>query len=119
MNAPVHLSPTARARQEKRDLLMDALILAKRRADYDDWETYKEGEDDEVCLQTFAEVQWETVGCGIDPRDERREAIAVVTGARLGNILIDPDTLDAAFPGSVAKIEERLSEQFTRNGEWS
>ena len=113
-----HLYPSERARQEKRDLLMDALIQAKRRADYDDWETYNEGEDDEVCLQTFAEVQWETVGVGLDPRDEAREAIAVVTGARLGNILIDPDTLDAAFPGSVAKIESRISDQFTRDGEW-
>jgi hypothetical protein len=115
----VHLSPTARARQEKRDLLMDALVRAKRRADYDDWETYNEGEDDEVCLQTFAEVQWETVGFGNDPDAYGRAAVATITGARLGNILIDPDTLDAAFPGSVAKIEERLSEQFTRNGEWS
>jgi hypothetical protein len=113
----VHLYPSERARQEKRDLLMDALIRAKRRADYDDWETYNEGEDDEACLQTFAEVQWETVGAGIDPRDECRKAIATITGARLGNILIDPDTLDAAFPGSVARKEERISDEFTKAGE--
>ncbi len=119
MTAPYRLYPTTSqiAAQERRDKLMDDLLRAKRRADYDDWETYNEGEDTEVSLQTFVEATWETVGCGLDPRNECREARATVLGARLGNILINAEMLDAAFPGSVDAIEDRLSEQFTREGE--
>jgi hypothetical protein len=63
------------------------------------------------------EVQWETNDDPRYPGRRFRDAVAHVLGARLGNILIDRDTLDAAFPGHVDAIEERLSEEYTARGE--
>lgn len=104
-------------RQKRRDDMMDALAKAKRFADYDDWEIWDEAKDTEVCLQTFVAVRWETVGQGLDPYDDTRAAIADVIGARLGNILLDRETLDTAFPGQVDRLEEHLSEKITAWGE--
>jgi hypothetical protein len=112
--APAYWEKT-RIRQEARDRLMDALAKAQRKADYDDFETFDEGQLHEVTLQTFAEVEWST--------DEDmagrpfRVAAAYVIGARLGNILLDRDTLEAAFGKQVGALEERLSEEFTARGE--
>lgn len=120
MNIPatiLHLYPREQERQKRRDALMDALAKAKRRADYDDYLFYDEGQETEVSLQTFAEVEWETIGIGLNPHDQARVARAYITGARLGRILIDRETLDAAF-GNVDALEEDISEQFTREGEY-
>jgi hypothetical protein len=118
MNA-LYPTPSQIARRERHDKLMDDLARAKRRADYDDFELWDEFQGAEVCMQTFAEVVWETIGCGLNPHDECRTARAHIVGARLGNILIDRDTLDAAFPGQVDAKEERLSEEFTARGEYA
>lgn len=110
-------APFYSERQKRRDGMMDALVKAKRHADYDDWEIWDDGQDTEVCLQTFVAVRWETVGCGIDPSASTRAAIADVIGARLGNILLDRETLDTAFPDQVDRLEEHLSEKITAWGE--
>jgi hypothetical protein len=112
--APAYWEKT-RIRQEARDKLMDALAKAKRTADYDDFETFTDATGDEVTMQTYLEVEWST--------DEDmagrpfRVAAAYVIGARLGNILLDRDTLEAAFGKQVDALEERISETFNTNGE--
>jgi NTP pyrophosphatase (non-canonical NTP hydrolase) len=116
MNA-LYPTPSQIARRERHDKLMDDLARAKRRADHDDDEFWDEGKPTEVYLQTFAEVAWET--CEWINGGTYREAVAHIIGARLGNILIDRDTLDAAFPGQVDAKEERLSEEFTARGEYA
>jgi hypothetical protein len=114
--APAYWEKT-RIRQEARDRLMDALAKAQRKADWADYETFDEGQPHEVTVETFAEVVWDSEE---DPRYPGRlfhVATAYVIGARLGNILLDRDTLEAAFGKQVDALEERLSEEFTARGE--
>ena len=118
MNIPanlLHLYPKERERRERAEKAMDALSVAQRAADHEDWEVWDDGEPTEVCLQTFASITWDT-GEYINGGDYRF-AVADIIGARLGKILLDRDTLDAAFPGQVDKTEERLSEEYTAKGE--
>ena len=120
MNIPanlLHLYPKERERRERAEKAMDALSVAQRVADHEDWEVWDDGEDTEVTLQTFASIRWETVGLGMDPDAYGRAAVADIIGARLGKILLDRDTLDAAFPTQVDKTEERLREEYTAKGE--
>jgi hypothetical protein len=117
MNAPMYLYASERERQKRRDDAMDALARAKRFADYDDWEIWDECKDTEVSLQTFVDVEWESNDDPRYPGRVFRDATAHVIGAQLGNILLTRETLDAAFPGQVDRLEERLSEEFTAAGE--
>ena len=104
-----YLYPAERERQQKRDAMMDNLARAVRRADFDDWEFWHEGQPTEVYMRTFFDVTW-------DEGERGPFAVARIIGAEFGNILIDRDTLDAAFPGEVAGKEKRIGKQFTQWG---